>query len=138
PDTRPKSLAGHTEAVTCAAFSSSSNFAATAGGGVLQVGVLQPGKDNAIRYWNTSTATLEWTGDGHKAPVTSLAFSLDGKLLASGSADGEVRVWDVTDGKPVATFTGHSNRVLALAFTADQKRLWSGAADRTMRQWRLP
>src|SRR5262249_28599774 len=87
PDTRPKTLAGHTEAVTCAAFSSSSSFAATGGGGVLQVGVLQPGKDNAIRYWNTTTATLEWTGDGHKAPVTSLAFSLDGKLLASGSAD---------------------------------------------------
>jgi serine/threonine protein kinase len=137
-DAKPKALVGHTEAVTCAAFSPTAGFAATGGGGVLQVGTLQPGKDNAIRYWNTTTAALEWTGEGHTKPVTCLAFSLDGKLLASGSADGEVRVWDATDGKLVATFAGHSNRVLALAYTADQKRLWSGSADRTMRQWRLP
>ncbi|HLW64708.1 MAG TPA: serine/threonine-protein kinase [Gemmataceae bacterium] len=137
-DAKPKTLTDHTEAVTCAAFSPTAGFAATGGGGVLQVGTLQPGKDNAIRYWNTTTAALEWTGEGHAKPVTCLAFSLDGKLLASGSVDGEVRVWNVADGKLVATFTGHGNRVLALAFTADQKRLWSGAADRTLRQWRLP
>jgi serine/threonine protein kinase/WD40 repeat protein len=137
-DAKPKALADHTEAVNCAAFSPTAGFAATAGGGVLQVGTLQPGKDNAIRYWNTTAATLEWTAEGHTKPVTCLAFSLDGKLLASASADGEVRVWDATNGKPVATFAGHGNRVLALAFTADQKRLWSGSADRTIRQWRLP
>src|SRR5262249_295519 len=62
-------LAGHPEAVPCAAFSPTAGFAATGGGGVLQVGTLQPGRDNAIRYWNPTTATLEWTGEGHAKPV---------------------------------------------------------------------
>ena len=135
---KPKPLVGHSEAILCAAVSPAGGFAATAGGGVLQVGTLQPGKDNAVRLWNTGAATLEWSGEGHTASVVCLAFSADGKWLASGAANGEVRVWNVADGKPVATFTGHTARVLALAFTADQKRVWSGAADRTLRQWRLP
>jgi serine/threonine protein kinase len=137
PEVKPKALVGHSEAVLCAAFSPSAGSAATAGGGVLQVGTLQPGKDNAVRMWNTATATLEWSADGHNKSVVCLAFSADGTYLASGSADGEIRVWNAADGKPVATFTGHSKPVLALAFTADQKHLWSGAGDRTLRYWRL-
>jgi WD40 repeat protein len=137
-DAKPKLLAGHTEAVLCAAFSPSGGFAASGGGGVLQVGTLQPGKDNAVRFWDTTRASLEWTGEGHAASVVCLAFSMDGKWLASGASNGEIRVWDVADGKSVASFAGHTGRVFALAFSSDGKKIWSGAADRTLRQWRLP
>lgn len=137
-DAKPKPLVGHSEAVLCAAFSPVGGYAATAGGGVLQVGTLQAGKDNAVRMWHLANATLEWTGEGHTASVVSMAFSSDGNLLATGAANGEVRVWNAADGKPVAAFTGHTGRVLALAFSADHKKLSSGAADRTLRQWRLP
>jgi serine/threonine protein kinase len=136
--TKPKALKGHDEAVLCSLFSPSGQVAATGGGGVLQVGALQPGKDNAVRMWDIAGATMKWKAEGHARPVVALAFSSDGKLLASGSADGEIRIWQVEDGKPVATFSGHGNRVLGLTFTPDGKQLWSGAADRTVRHWRLP
>ena len=137
-DAKHKHLTGHDEAVLCAAFSPVDNCAASGGGGVLQVGKLQQGKDNAVRLWNLTSGTEEWKADGHTNSVVSLAFSADGSLLASGSSDGEVRVWRVKDGSPVATLPGHTAKVLGMAFTKDGKQLWTGAADRTLRQWRLP
>jgi len=134
---KPKPLSGHSEFVLCSAFSPLGGVAATGGGGILQVGKLLPGKDNSVRLWDVNGTKLEWKAEGHESSVVSLAFSQDGRFLASGSANGEVRVWNVADGKPVAVFTGHTGKVLALAF-APGKRLWSGSTDRTLRLWRLP
>jgi WD40 repeat protein len=136
--TKPKPLKDHSEIVLATAFSPSEHVAASGGGGVLQVGMVQPGNDNAVRLWDIANASLIWKAEGHSRSVVCLAFSADGKLLASGSADGEIRVWNAEDGKPVATFAGHSGRVLGLMFASDNKRLWSGAADRTLRLWKLP
>ncbi|HYH63601.1 MAG TPA: serine/threonine-protein kinase [Urbifossiella sp.] len=135
---RPKLLAGHREAVRCAAFAPAGGLAATGGGGVLQVGELRPGRDNVVCAWDTAAGALKWRAEGHAAPVVSVVFDPDGKRLASGGADGEVRVWDAATGEPVATLKGHSGRVLALAFTPGGAALASGAADGTVRQWRLP
>ncbi|MFL5340261.1 MAG: WD40 repeat domain-containing serine/threonine protein kinase [Gemmataceae bacterium] len=137
-ESKPKHFAGHSEAVLCAVFSPIENFAATGGGGTLLAGKLQQGKDNAVRLWNLTSGTTDWSAEGHANSVVCLEFSPDGELLASGGADGEIRVWKVKDGSPVATLAGHSGKVLGLAFSKDGKQLWSGAADRTMRQWRLP
>jgi WD40 repeat protein len=135
---KAKHLTGHSEVILSAAFSPDGNTAATAGGGVMQLGKMQPGKDNAVRMWSMSGQTLEWTGEGHAASVVCLAFSSDGIYLASGASDGEIRVWRCIDGKNLATFPGHGGKILGLAFTADDKQLWSGSVDRTMRLWRLP
>lgn len=135
---KPKALKGHDEMVLCTAFSPTEHIAASGGGGIMQVGALHPGKDNIVRVWDLTKATLFWQGEGHARSVVCLAFSADGRLLASGSADGEIRVWQVEDGKLLGTFTGHTNRILGLMFASDGKRLWSGAADSTLRQWKLP
>ncbi len=134
----PKALSGHSEPVLSSAFSPSGEYAATGGGGTLTAGTLQPGSDNKVRLWNVGSASLAWSGEGHKQSVLSLAFSPSGKLLASGSADGAIKIWKVEDGSLVASFEGHSGKVLALAFSADEHNLWSGASDRTLREWRLP
>jgi serine/threonine protein kinase len=136
--TKPKPLVGHKEIVLSAAFSPMASLVATGGGGVLQLGSLRPGQDNAVRLWDATTGTMKWSADGHTHSVVFVAFSADGQLVASGSSDGEIRIWKVEDGSPVATLSGHTGRILALAFTSDGKQLWSGADDRTLRQWRLP
>jgi WD40 repeat protein len=61
------------------------------------------------------------TFKGHKHTITCLAFSSDGKTLASGSKDGSVILWDVATGKTQTTFPGHKDMVGAVDFTPDGK-----------------
>ena len=69
---------------------------------------------------------------GHSNKVDSIAFSPDGKLLASSSWDNTIKLWDVARGSELRTFTGHSWIVHGVAFSPDGKLLASGSFDRTM------
>jgi WD40 repeat protein len=73
---------------------------------------------------------------GHTSDVVAVAFSRDGKTLASGSADHTVRLWDVASRRPIgAPLAGHNGDVLSVAFSRDGKTLASGSADDTVRLW---
>src|SRR3954454_9249851 len=76
-------------------------------------------------------ATLQ----GHTEGVTSVAFSPDGKMLASGSNDETIKLWDVQAGKEHATLKGHTNEVTSVAFSPDGKTLASASLDGTVRLW---
>ena len=68
---------------------------------------------------------------GHTDPVDSVAFSPDGKTLASGSDDDTVRLWDVATGQQIGSpLTGHTGAVTSVAFSPDGKTLASGSDDR--------
>ncbi len=84
----------------------------------------------------TSRARKELrTIKGHSDCIYAVAFSPDGKTLATSSYDKLIKLWSVDTGQEIRTLKDHIDAIYALAFTPDGKRLLSGAADRTVKVW---
>ena len=71
----------------------------------------------------------------HTDGVSSVSFSPDGSILASGSWDDTVRLWDVETGMPFRTLEGHTDGVSSVSFSPDGSTLASGSWDDTVRLW---
>ena len=72
---------------------------------------------------------------GHTSYIYSIAFSPDGNLIASGSADRTVRLFDVENGQHKRTLIGHVGTIFGVVFSPDGKTLASGGFDDTVRLW---
>jgi WD40 repeat protein len=114
-------LRGHTGNVYGAAFSPDGRRLATVSGGQGQDAQNQrPGE---LKLWETATGKEILTLKGHKGPVYGVAFSPDGKRLATSSADSTIKLWDAVTGSELLTLKGHTATVYAVAFSPDGKRL---------------
>ncbi len=69
------------------------------------------------------------------AQIRGLAFSPDGKRLASASEDKTVKLWDAQSGQILHTFAGHTEAVFGVAYSPDGKYLASASGDKTVKLW---
>ncbi|NCQ94485.1 MAG: protein kinase [Microcystis aeruginosa W11-03] len=74
---------------------------------------------------------------GHSDEVFSVAYSPDGRYLASGSIDQTIKIWEVATGKELRTLTGHSGGVFLVAYSPDGRYLASGSIDQTIKIWEV-
>jgi WD40 repeat protein len=90
-----------------------------------------------VKLWDAATGERHTALRGHTNLVRSLAYSPDGKRLASGSLDGTIILWELAGGQPALAFWGHRDDVTGLAFSPGGRRLASACRDGAVRVWDL-
>lgn len=96
-------------------------------------------QDAFVRLWDIRTGAELCRHGGHRGSCRAIAFSPDGKLVASGSPpwleDNSVHVWEAATGRLIRRFEGHRSGVFSLAFAPDGLTVASGAGDSTILLW---
>jgi WD40 repeat protein len=83
----------------------------------------------------TAALSETWTSPIFTPMPTAIAFSPDGKYIASAAGDNKVWLWETESGEKLAAFSGHKAAVLCIAFSPNGKLLASGSGDNDIRMW---
>ncbi|MCM3871964.1 MAG: hypothetical protein ND895_14870, partial [Pyrinomonadaceae bacterium] len=82
-----------------------------------------------VRLWDVASGTQIGDLKGHGKGVTEVAFSKDGRLLASGSTDNTIRIWDLATKRELRTLIGHTSNIESIDFSPDARLLASATDD---------
>ena len=93
--------------------------------------------DNRIQVMDLREGRILWSAPVKSGFITALAFSPDGKTLATaeGFNESDIRLWDVATGREIGRLAGHGAWVISIVFWPDGKTLASSSADQTIRVW---
>ena len=96
---------------------------------------LAAGTWQTILLWDVATREIIATLEGHTSWVTSVSFSPDGTILASGSDDETIRLWDVETGNTAVVVSGHIDAGRSVSFSPDGATLAAGLLRSTVLLW---
>ena len=88
-----------------------------------------------VEIYDTESGQISMILEGHTKTINQVAFSPDGKLIATCSNDRTIGLWEAQSGDLIQWLSGHQARVNRVAFSTDSSRLVSGADDNTIRLW---
>ena len=122
--------------VRTVAWSPDGKQLATGGG---RIGGFQNRFPGELRIWDAANGQELVSLVGHMGHINSIAWSPDGKRLASSSGEfhppGEIKIWDPATGKELLNLAGHTNEVNMVAWSPDGKHLASTCSDGTAKIW---
>ena len=96
--------------------------------------------EDGATVWDVITGRelVSFSGHGVGVALNGIAFSPDGKWIATSGNDATIKVWDSETGAAIFTLVGHTGPTFGVSFSPEGQYLATSSVDRTVKVWKLP